>query len=402
KWFDQWIFGKGYPSLKASFSFDAKKGEGTFEIEQKQADKKKGVKLFEFITDIGWVIDGKLHTREVRIEKDKHSFSVKMDKEPEQVRLDPAVRTVCKIDFNPGDEKLRKQLTDAEDVVGRILAARELCKTGKRKNIEAVREAYRREKFWGVRIRMAGALMTTNSEVASEALNELLGVEQDGMVLETLVRCAGHFRGPKVREALGRFIEGDVQVYRARAAVWEVLGAQRNEMPLDKLLAAAGKDTPLGWEQAGAFRGLAETRRSEALQPLLDASSYGKTGQRARHWAAASIGALAKYLEKADREKAVERLVDLLRDPTPRVQKFAMMGLQSAGATEAVGQLESWGRGLSEQEQTGVARAAAGIRAGAKPQLAGVDKQLEEFRETVRKLNDRLEKLETQLEKSEN
>ncbi|MCB9895276.1 MAG: hypothetical protein H6839_12560 [Planctomycetes bacterium] len=396
KWFDQWILSKGYPQLKVSFSYDDKKKEGTFEIEQTQKDDKKGVGLFDFPTDIGWVIDGKLHTREVRIERDKHSFIVKMDKEPEQVRLDPLVRTVCSIDFNPGDEKLRKQLTDAGDVVGRILAARELCKTAKRKNIEAVRDAYRREKFWGVRVRMAGALMGANSEVASDALNELLGVEQDGMVLETLVRAAGNFRGPKVREALERYLEKGPKLYRARAAAWEMLGAQRDDAPLGRLLEAAAKDTPLGWEQSGVFRALAETRKQEALPALLDASTYGRTGYDSRHWAAASIGALAHYLEKADRERAVERLVDLLRDPIGRVQKMAMMGLQSAEATEAVRALESWGRGLSEQEQSAVKRAVAGIRASASGKPGGVDKQLDDFRETVRKLNDRIGKLEAE------
>lgn len=398
KWFDQWIGSKGYPKLKVSFSYDDKKKEGTFEVEQTQEDDKKGVGLFDFVTDLGWVIDGKLQIREVRIERDKHQFIVKMDKDPEQVRIDANVRTVCGIEFNPGDEKLRKQVTDAGDVVGRILAANELCKTGKRANIEAVRDAYKQEKFWGVRVRFAGALKSANSEVASDSLNELLGMEDDGMVLETLVRCAGSFRGPKVREALGRFVEGDVELYRARAAVWEVLGAQRGEMPIERLVKAAGEPSPLGFEQAGAFRGLAETRDKEAIPTLLDASSYGGASNDARHWAAHALGVLAKYSEKVDRERAVERLVDLLRDPNGRVRRLAVMGLGAAGASEVLSQLESYGRGLSEQEETGIRRTAAGIRkaAGAKPD--GNEKQLNEFRDTMRKLNERIEKLEAKLD----
>ncbi|MEZ5993556.1 MAG: M1 family aminopeptidase [Planctomycetota bacterium] len=398
KWFDQWIFGKGYPSLKVSFSYDAKKKEGTFEIEQKQSDKKKGVPLFDFVTDLGWVIDGKLNTREVRLERDKHAFTIKMDSDPEQVRLDPNVRTVCKIDFNPGDDKLRKQLTDAEDVVGRILAAQELCKTGKRKNIEAVRDAYRKEKFWGVRVRMAGALGGAASHTAVEALADLLGVEQDGMVCETLVRAAGKYRDPLIREALQRFLEKGPQLYRARGAAWEALGAQRQDAPFEQLIEAAKQDTPLGWEQQGALRSLAETRDAKALPVLLEASKNGATSNRARHVAALALGTFAHYAETHDREQAVERLKDLLRDPTQRVQKMAVAGLRGAGATEALGAIQAYGNALSEQEQTDIKRAMAGIRASAKPKSAGVDKQLDEFRETVRKLNDRIEKLESRLD----
>ncbi|MBZ0137500.1 MAG: hypothetical protein K8I27_14125 [Planctomycetes bacterium] len=397
KWFDQWIEGKGYPKLKVSFSYDDKKKEGCFEIEQTQKDAKKGVGLFDFVTDIGWVIDGKLHTREVRIERDKHQFIVKMDKDPGQVRLDPKVRTVCSIEFNPGDDKLISQLTSAGDVVGRILAANELCKTGKRANIEAVRDAYRKEKFWGVRVRFAAALGEANSEAAVEALGELLGIEQDGMVAETLVRSAGKFREARIREALSNFLEKGPKLHRARAAAWTMLGAQRDDAPFEKLVERAKQETPLGFEQAGVFNALAETRKPEALQSLLDASRYGASPNDARHWAAYALGSYAKYADKGDRERAVERLTDLLRDSNGRVRRLAVMGLGAAGASEALRELEAYGRGLSEQEETGIRRTAAGIRkaAGAKP--GGDSKQLDEFRDTVRKLNERIEKLEARL-----
>jgi len=393
KWFDQWINGRGYPKLKASFSYDDKKKEGTFEIEQTQAGKDTLWPLFDLVTDIGWVIDGKLNTQQVHIEKDKHAFTVKMDKEPQQVRLDPLTRTVCGIDFNPGDDKLKAQLL-AGDVPGRIYAARELCKTGKRANIQAVADAFRAEKFWGARNRMAMALADTNHPAAVTALCELAGLERDGMVCETVIRSLGKFRGREVREALGRFIESDVKLYRARAAAWEMLGAQRDAAHPGRLAEAAAKPTPLGVEQAGAFRGLAESRQREALKPLLDVSRPGVAPAENRHWAALSIGSLAKFLEKADRERAVESLADLLRDADGRVRRMAMMGLRSAGATEALDDLEAWGRGLSEQEQTAVRRAAAAIRKSAEPKAAQPDKQLDELREQLRKLTERLDKLE--------
>ncbi len=68
KFFDQWIHGLGYPQLKASATFDAKAGELTVTVEQKQVDEKAGVGLFDLPLDIGWVVDGALHTQQIRLE----------------------------------------------------------------------------------------------------------------------------------------------------------------------------------------------------------------------------------------------------------------------------------------------------------------------------------------------
>jgi hypothetical protein len=77
---------------------------------------------------------------------------------PEQVRFDPRCEVLHKLDFNPGDDLLRRQVTDAPDILGRIHAASELVKSGRYTNIEAIVAAYRQETFWGVRCEMARVL----------------------------------------------------------------------------------------------------------------------------------------------------------------------------------------------------------------------------------------------------
>jgi aminopeptidase N len=393
KWFEQWICSKGYPNLKVSFSYDSKKREGTFEVEQTQNEK--DLPTFEFGSDIAWVIDDKVHVSEVRIENRKHAFTVPMAGEPQQVRFDSLNRTVCKLDFNPGDAKLKKQLTDAKDVPGRIRAAINLCKSGKRANIEAVGAAYRREKFWGARVRFAEALADCGAQAAMEILCELLDYESDGKVCEALVRATGKFRDATVVEALQQFLSKGPRLYRARAAAWEMLGAQRDSAPLELLARAAGKQGFGGWEQMGALRGLALSRQGDALGPLLASTPWGRVSTRVRPTAAQSLGMLARWLDKAPRAQAIERLNDLLRDPQQRMQKWAMMGMQAAQAVESVDALEGWGNSLSEQEQSAVRKAAFGIRASAKPKEPAKDKELDELRGKLRKLEDRFEKLES-------
>lgn len=393
KWFDQWIFGKGYPKLKCSYSHDKDKGEFTISIEQTQVDKKKGVGLFDFTTEVGWFIDGKMHTQTLRIHERKHSVVVKVEGEPEIVRIDPKARSVCGIEFNPGDEMLRKQLTDSEDVIGRILAANELAKTGKRKNVAAVLDHYKNEKFWGVRVRMVQALGKAGTQSAVEALAEIVGYETDGMVCESALRALGEYRDPLVIEAAEKFLDSGPNLHRARGAAYDILGAQRGNAPLDRLLEAAKTPSAYGWEQSGALRALAGSRNKDALPTIEAALKYG-ADDRARPAAAMSLGAAAKMQDDATQAHATEVLVDHLRDPIGRVQKAAATGLVRLGATSAIGKLHAFKATVSDQEATDIDAQIRAIRASAKPKAKADEKEMDKLRDKLRKLEDRLEKLE--------
>jgi aminopeptidase N len=149
QFFDQWFYTPGYPDLKVSFDYDEKKKEGAFTIEQKQADPEKHIPAFVLNTDLGWVIDGEAFCLPVKLDRERQTFIIAMGKAPEQVRFDPDNKVLHKLSFNPGDTLLRKQLTDAADITGRILAAEELVKTGKPANVQAVIDAYAGEPYWG-------------------------------------------------------------------------------------------------------------------------------------------------------------------------------------------------------------------------------------------------------------
>lgn len=393
RFFDQWFHTPGYPSIKASFKYDGKRKEGTFEIEQTQVDDNAGVPAFVLSADLGWVIDGQLHTMPARIERVKHTIVVPMETEPEQVRFDPFATVLHKLDLNPGDDRLRRQLTGASDVIGRILAGRELAKTGTRKSIEAIRDAYGKEPFWGVRVELAGVLAEAGSEAAIETIADLVRQETDPLVLEPLIRAAGKFRDPGVRSAIeGRLASGIP--YRATAAAYEALGAQREEAPLETLAAAAAVPGYGGHAQGGAFHGLAATRREEALPLLMERVAYGATSSRARPAAVAALGEIGKLEEKRARERIVERLTDLLRDPSRGVRSAAVGALQTIGAREAIGALSAYQAPLPTQEQVRIDRALQAIRKGEEPKVAALEKQVEELREQLRKLQDSIGRLE--------
>ncbi|MFV8755712.1 M1 family aminopeptidase [Nannocystaceae bacterium ST9] len=393
KFFDQWFHGPGYPALEVEFEHDDEDGVGRFTIKQTQVDATAGIGAFEFPLGLSWTIDGTTHRRTVTIERERHVFAFDMARDPEQVRVDPEAELLHKLDFDPGTDKLEQQLRDAPDVIGRILAGRELAKQGKPSAIAIVQHRWKAERFWGVRVEWAKALGRSGSTAAIAALIHAIDHEQDHRVLEGLLRAGMEIRdaglAAAVESRLGRGLP-----HRAAMVAWELLGAQREAAPFEAIAAASGRASYNGFAQSGALRALASTRDDRALDVLLERTRIEDVSDRARPAAVASLGQLARRLDKRPRERAIERLIDLLRDPTERVRQTAVHALASARAVDAIAELEGYRGRVSVQEAVGVAGVIAELRKGEEPRIAAAEKELEDLREKLRKLEGRIETLD--------
>ena len=396
KFFDQWFHTPGYPSLKVSFQYDDKRRQGTFEIEQTQVHKDKGIPAFTLSTEVSWTINGVEHRLPITLDQAKQTITIAMPAEPQQARFDPGCKALHKLSFNPGDPMLRRQLTAAPDVIGRIQAAHELAKTGKRANLQAIIAAYPQEPFWGARREFVKALGQANSEAAIAGLAEIVGAEQDPQVLEEVFQAAGHYRDQRLAEAIAARLQNGLP-YLAGEAAYEALGKQRDQAPWEALVEGAQRESFNGFTQAGAFRGLAATRRDEAVEFLLARVGYGQTSNRSRPAAVAALADVGQGQEKQARERIVERLIDLLRDPWPRVGRAAAAGLRALKAPEAIPALEAYSRALTHMEAVEVERLVAALRESDKIDGSALKKQVEDLQEKVRKLEDQLQKLEARV-----
>ncbi len=395
QFFDQWFYTAGYPNLDVSFSYDDKKRQGTFSIKQLQVNPEKHIPPFVLNTEVGWTSDGTDYRMPVRLERAQQAFVVAMPEAPDQVRFDPDGDVLHKLAFNPGDPLLRAQLTDAPDIIGRILAAQELVKTSKHANIQAVVDAYASEPFWGVRNEMAAALAAANHETAVAGLASLVAVEQDPKVMASVFRAAGSYRDGRVLDALLDRLQGGLP-YMARQAALEGVGNQRQAAPLDVLLAASEQDGFNGIVQSGALRGLASTRQAEAVDKLLERVPYGATPIRARAAAVVGLGDIGQGQEKARREEIIETLSDLLRDPWYPVHRMAAQSLQKMNAVEAIPALQAYAKRLSFQDQVSIEKLIASMRDADKVDGSALQKQVEDLQEKLRKLQDRVETLAAQ------
>ncbi|MEZ4712510.1 MAG: M1 family aminopeptidase [Caldilineaceae bacterium] len=393
RFFEQWFYAPGYPELKVSFDFDDERQLGTFKIEQKQVDAAKHIPVFRLVTEVGWEdAEGEWHTQPVTLEQPVQFVTIPMTAEPQQVRFDPNMKVLHKLEFNPGSPMLRRQLTHAPDIIGRILAAQELIKSGRSANVQAVLDAYANEPFWGVRRRMVHALGAANSETALAGLVQIIATEQDPLVLDGVLRAAGNYRDARIQAAVEQRLAMGLPPLATQAA-YAALGAQRRAAPLNLLLEASQRPTINGFAQAGALSGLAATRQARALEMLLERVDYGVCDEYARPAAVSALAAIGKGQEKAAREQVSEALTDLLRDPWQRVHRAAANGLGAMQAAEALDALAAYGRRVTNADAVRVERTMRAIRQADKEAGSALQSEIDGLQDKIRKLEERLERV---------
>ena len=160
------------------------------------------------------MLDGETHVQPLRIDQARQVCAVPMAAMPEQVRFDPRCEVLHKLDFNPGDDLLRRQMTDAPDMLGRIHAARNWSRPVVTPISKPSWPLIARRPFWGVRCEMARALGESNTEAALVGIVSLLAFEQDPMVLPELLAAAGQYRDERVREAVRARLDGQARLCR--------------------------------------------------------------------------------------------------------------------------------------------------------------------------------------------
>ena len=390
RFFDQWFHSPGFPDLKASFEWDAADRTARFTLEQTQSQPP-----FFLDLDLGWVQDGILHTRQVQLTKQKHQFSYHLPQKPQQVRIDPFNRTVIRLEFNPGKDLLLTQLTQAPDVVGRILAGQQLLKKGIASHVNAIGDAWPHEPFFGVRIEWAKALSQASSHHALSLLLALLESEQDPMVLPHLLRAIASYKDPVVRSPITSLLKRKDLGYHAQADAYKALGALGQDAPLELLQKAALTPAYSHFAQAGALEALALSRQPQALETLTAALDPATALPHATRAAAArALGLLAIFLPPAPRAQALDRLTRALRDPQHTVRDAAAKGLLRAGATQARPQLEAYKSTLPHQDQVLLQAELKKLKAPQDSVAAALEAKVDSLQRTLRDLAERFDRLE--------
>lgn len=383
-WFDQWFAKPGYPKLEATFAFDPGEERATLQVKQTQVDAEAGVGLFRLTLEIDVTHGGETSTHVLQLHEESATLTLPMSATPDALRIDPRGKVVHKLSFAAPTPILLRQLREG-DLMGRILAGRELCASMRHANIRAVVDAWAEESFWGVRVELAKALAGANTEAAVAGLAGILTAETEGNALVPTFNAAGRVRDPRVAAALEARLDESLPPRAAQAALLS-LGKQRRNAPLPRLTRAAEEVGFGGWAQGGAVQALAESRRPGVVEALAEALQPGGLAPDARHAAASALGICLGWLQEGARKETVrEALVDALRDANARVGWAAANALLQHGDASCVPAVERFAKLRSDQDRVDLDRKVATLRTrlASKPsardeRLEGLEKRLKE------------------------
>jgi len=393
--FDMWFRSKGYPILDISFEHDKDKGRGKFTIEQKQVDSKKGIELFEMDLELAWQdVAGKDHVETVQLRKTIQVFHIQMD-EPKHLSIDPDMKALFEADFNPGDNKLRHLLGNGKTVRSLMQAITELAKTGKRKNLQAIRDYLANEKRWGLRLHAYRSLGTVGNAYAYQHLSELLIDESDPMVIEEAARACGAHSNAKLRAAIQKKLESKELPYRGQMTLLESLGKQRNQADISVLKDYSNQ---AGWRnmvRAGAYAGLGASRSVEAAEVLLNGVSEPVHFYDEKVARLAALRALMGWLPDHLQKQAGQSLCDATEDPSYMVKINAARNLGLSKFSAGLPALKSLLNQVAVQDYPLIKRQIQAIQASGDMSANNkLQKQLDELNEQMAKMEKRLQEVE--------
>lgn len=384
RFFDEWVYRPGHPSLKVTISLE--KNLLTVDVEQVQ--KGDNIAVFELPFEIEVGLGNKRERHQRSITDRKSNLVVQLSERPTWVNLDPDYLITAPIQLTAPADLLHGLLKHGPQARGRRMAAMAL---GRRQDEKTIRELtsslHNEEELWMVRAKSAESLGKIAGSTAETALIDGLKTP-DLKVQRAISEALGELRGDRTTRALMELTKSKSYLVTASAA--RSLGKQRSAQA-DKLLHQLLKRS--SWAdviRAGALTGLSNEASEETAALLLEWSQYGRP-LRARR------AALAALSQIAEGNKIRLALEEMLSDRDPHIRQAVLSTLGAMGdakSQEAISLL------LERELDGGVkSRAAQVLKSLAKDSNTGVKSLKEEnlkLRQDVQALGRRLSKLEQQ------
>ena len=334
QFFDQWVFGAGYPEFKVAYSFDDKQKLATGKVRQVQKlEELTG--LFSLPIDISFgFADGSSKDVTINVSEAEHSFSFSLDKKPSMFRFDPHNFILKKVELNVPKGMLIYQLRNDPTVMGRIFAAETLSKLGGDDVVAELSAAVDAPFFYGVGIEAATLLGGMNTPAAREALKKLITTEHP-KVRRSVVNALGSLKDSgsgtdgSVAKVLANLITSGKETSQfVLADACVALGKTKDKSALKVLTKASTMDSWNEIIRIGALNGLAELGDAKGVAV---AQALAAPGQpfAARPAALSCLGQLAKQSSKA--REALHKLADM-EDSAQFTLRMSLVQAIGAGA----------------------------------------------------------------------
>ncbi len=348
--FDQFVYGAGYPELKASWDYQQDRGLVRLELRQtQQLDGATG--LFSFPVELALIgEDGRVEMRRVNMRAaPQQQLYVAAARRPLTVVFDPRGVLLKTLDFDKPTAEWIAQLQAPLPLAAHLAAARTLAGHGSDPaTIQALGQALLHHRHRGAREVAAAALAAIGTDPALAALRRGAAdadARVRGAVFASLAAFAAHV---ELIEPLHHALESDPS-YTVRARAATALGHfdSRSAQVAPMLVQALRQTSYLQQVSSAALLALADL---DAPQTMVQAEKLARYGSP-RLGRGEAMLALARYAAHATPEKrsqARQILEGYLEDPDFYIREQVPQALGELGDPAAIPALE---RSLKAQIQ---------------------------------------------------
>jgi aminopeptidase N len=364
--FDQFVYGAGYPELKVRWEYQAAAGAVHIEVRQTQAaDGSAG--LFSFPVEVALIDGGPRPAgaaaaalapgkaawhRVPLLARPLQDLYVPSATRPRTVVFDPRGALLKSLDFDKPAAEWAEQLRAPLPLAAQLDAARALAELGGDDAVAALGEALRGHRFFGLRQVAAAGLARVGTDPALAALRQ--GAADPHARVRAAV-FAGFGSFPEHAELIGplaRALAGDAS-YGARAAAATALGRfeDRRSEAAPLLLRALAQPSYLEEVARAAIKALAELGAPESFAQALRLARYGSP-QPLRADAMLALAVYAAHAgDPARRKEARRALEGYLDDPDFEVRLKVPAALAELGDPAAIPALRRSLRAEVQDEQ---------------------------------------------------
>ncbi len=376
--FDQWIYGAGYPELEVEYEWQREQKMLRLSVKQvqKAGDEDDVVAAFRFPVEIeivtaetDAVIEADRRTNfHVWVEKGEQEFYFPCDSKPRLVVFDKGHRVFKLLRFPKSLQELIYQLQRDEDMLGRARAARELSAYKTDEARHALQTVLSGNDFRAVRMAAAISLGEIGGNDARQGLLAAYNTGLDPTVRRTCVWALGC--NAKADETtlqfLGAVIANDPSYFVLVAAVRALghIGAKVEDPAAYEAICTALAQG--SWQEvvrAAVFHTFKHGKENRAVELAIQHSKYGEH-LAVRVAAIGYLGAIGKELHKEKAaDKIVAYLLDLLHDKAIRARVAAVRALGKIGNERALPSLrEAQTRECLDQLKAALEDAIEGIQ----------------------------------------
>ncbi len=355
QFFDQWLYHAHHPELEVTYNWDERAKLAKVSIRQTQR-LSENVLLFNFPLTIRF--KGKTGTvdRTVQVREKEEEFSFTLDAAPEIVRIDPNYTLLATINFTLARPMLYAQLADKDDMMGRLLAVRQLTDKKDGESVAKLKQALNEDSFYGVRGEAARGLRSIHNDEALEAL--LASKKQsDARVRSEVVSGIAGFYRDTAYEAARKTLASEKNPLIVATTLRGLSGYAKPEVR-EQLLKLLNSESYQNELANAAISGMRLQDDPVYIAPLMETLSKREADFTSRGLAQ-GLGALA-YLARNEEKKdnVCEFLTGHLNDKKKNVQLAAIYALGTLNDAKAIAVLEKFTVASKDTPERGAAEQA--------------------------------------------